>query len=88
MRFVELNERFRGQGRPVVVALAETPQNILQRAGDKEVLLTQAQFFARKHIVVRIEDFGQVFGEHLVFHRVDIRPFVEIIEVELVIGFG
>jgi len=86
MGLVELDEGLFGQQPPVAVFEMETPQDVLQGTGDEEVLLPQTQLFSGQHIVVGVKNLGEVFRQHFVLNRLNVRPFVEVIKVEFVIG--
>ncbi len=60
-------------------------QHVHERAADEEVLLLQAQLLALHRLVVRVEDFAQVLGDHLLIDRAVVVAAVEDLEVE---GFG
>ncbi len=85
MGFVQMDEGFFRKVVPVLVRQTETAQDVLQRTRHKEVLLTQAQFLAGQHIVVRIEDLGQILRQHLILHGIHIRALVEFVELELIV---
>ena len=72
-----------GETLPGVAVGLEAPKDVLNRAGDEEVLLLQAQFLSFKHVVIGVEDFGQILRQDFVGHRVHVRTAIEIIQVEL-----
>ena len=77
MRVVQLDEHLVGKRFPVVVRLAEAPQDVAQRAGDEEVLLAEAELLALHRVVVRVEDLRQVLGEHLLLDGLDVGALVD-----------
>ncbi len=56
--------------------------HVLQRAGHEEVLLLEAKPLAPQHLVVRVEDLGDVLRVHLLVHRAPVVALVEGLEVE------
>ena len=58
VRVVELNDDLFGEILPSFVVLAETAEDVVQRAGNEEVLLHEAQFLAALGLVIGIEDLG------------------------------
>src|ERR1700751_2679135 len=55
---------------------------IKQRSGSKEILLSQPQFLARRRRVAWIEDFGDRFGPHALGECADIVASVEGFELQ------
>ena len=84
VRLVQVDEGLLGQLRPVVAVLAETTEDIRQRAAHEEVLLAETELLAGHRVVVRIEDLREVLGENLALDGLDIRALVELRERELV----
>ena len=80
---VQLHEDLVRKTLPCVAVRLETPQNVLDRARNEEVLLLETQFLACRDCVVWIKDLGQVLGEHLVRDRLNIFAAVEVIQIEL-----
>ena len=56
--------------------------HILQRAGDKKVLLLQAQLFTLHGFIVRVQHLGDVFRHHFFLYGAHVVANVEILEVE------
>ena len=81
---VELDEHLVRQRRPVLVGPAEAAQDVAERAGDEEVLLAEPELLAGRRVVVRVEDLGEVLGEHLGLHRLHVVALVEVLEAEVV----
>src|SRR5215472_3324308 len=85
MRIVHLN-------RPLAMKILDRPppaemnaNHVLQRAGDEEILLLQAEALALEAFIVGIQDFRNVLREHLLSDRTLIIASVEAVKVE---GFG
>ena len=55
---------------------------ILQRAGDQEILLLQAQLFTCLFLIIRIENFGYIFSCDFIFHRAKKVTPVEILKIK------
>ena len=72
VRVVQVDEHLVGQRVPRLVEPPVPPQDVLQRTGDEEVLLAQAELLARRRVVVRIEDLGEVLGQHLALDGLDV----------------
>ena len=86
VRVVQLDEdalRQAGEGQAVG---PEAAQDVLDRAGDEEVLLAQPQLLALQDVVVGVEHLRQVLRQHLPFDRLDVGAAVEVVEVERVRG--
>ncbi len=83
---VELDGHLVGQCRPVTVAQAEAAQDVVQRAGDEEVLLLETQLAAGGGRVVGVEDLGDGLRVDLVGDRALKVADLEQLEVELAGG--
>jgi len=97
---LELDDRDRGVGVveldghllrelvPVLVAPAEAADDVLERAGDEEVLLDEAELLAALGVVVGIEHLGDGLTGVLVAHRLLVTAAVEGLEVEILGRLG
>ena len=56
--------------------------HIVQGGGTQEVLLLQSQLLALEHVIVGVEDPGDVLGQVPVQHGLDVVPRVEHLQVE------
>ena len=86
MRVVQLHEDFLRQRIQRIFTNHVATQNVLQRAGDEEVLLTQAKLFALLRVVVRIQDLRQRLRLHLVHDGANVFAAVEILQVDFVVS--
>ena len=84
--FVEMDEHLVRERLPAGVRLLVAAEDVLERTGDEEILLAEAEFLAGRRVVVGVEDLGEVLGEHLRLDGLDVRALVEVGEVELVYG--
>src|SRR6266545_4902014 len=66
---------------PAALAQVET-DHILQRAGNKEILLFESQQLALNALVVRIQDLRDVFGKNFFGYRTLIIAGVEPVEMK------
>ena len=82
MRVVELDRVLLVEAGEVPPPLPVDADHVLERAGDEEVLLLQAQPLARQELVVRVEDLGDVLRVDLEVDRAPVVPLVEGVEVE------
>ncbi|OQB89404.1 MAG: hypothetical protein BWX86_02467 [Verrucomicrobia bacterium ADurb.Bin122] len=88
MRVVELHGHLVGKVVPRVGGtFAVAADDVVQRAGDEEVLLHQAQLFAVFGLIVRIKHLGNGLALCLFAHRLDPAAAVEGFEVKLLGGF-
>lgn len=60
---VELDGHLVGEGMDFVAVGPEAAQDVVERAGDEEVLLLEAQVAPLLNVVVGIQHLGNVFGE-------------------------
>ena len=89
MRVVELDGGLGGELAPgKAVAVFEAPNDVGQRARDKEILLYEAKFFAGLGGVVRIEHLGDGFRDGLLPQGIHIAAFVEDFEVEVLVSLS
>ena len=88
MGVVELDGDLVGEGVDFVAVGLEAADDVVQGAGDEEVLLLEAQFAALLDVVVGIEDFGDVLGERLGLVGLHVVAVVEEGEVEILGGLG
>ena len=88
MGVVELDGDFLGKSLPVTVVLAEATDDVLERAGDEEVLLDQAEFLAALGLIVRIKDLGDSLADVLVTDGLVVTTSVEGLEIEILGRFG
>ena len=72
----------------VVALFEETADNVLNGAGNKEILLNKAQRLARFNCVGRIQHFRNGFGLDFFLNRFHIAALVENVDVQLVVGLG
>ena len=86
MRVVQLHEDLLRQRLQRVLADHMAAQDVLQRAGDEEVLLTQPQLLALLRVVVRIQDFRQRLRLHLVHDGANVFAAVEVLKINFVVG--
>src|SRR6516162_11066361 len=80
MRVVELNGGVVGQGVDRAVRAAVPLYKVLERGGDKKVLLPQTQLAPCRRRVARIEYLGDRLGPRLLGQRADVVAEVEDIE--------
>ena len=71
----------------ICVHFFETGDHSLDRCGNKEILLTQTQFFALHVFIGRIEYVGQGVCQHFFFCCFLIVPFVEGLQIQSILGF-
>ena len=83
MGVVELDRDLLREVFPVLVGPAEAADDVLERTGDKEVLLEQAQFLAALGLVVRVENLRDGFAVVLFAHGFLVTAAVEGLEIEL-----
>src|SRR6516225_10980982 len=88
MGIVQLYRDHLGQSLDRLALEFQQPQYVLQRAGDEEVLLSEAQALARVRLVVRIENLGQGFRFDFLVYRAVVVAGVEIPEIEGLYGFA
>src|SRR5215472_4910266 len=88
MGIVQLYRNHLGQSLDRLALEFQQPQHVLQRAGDEEVLLSEAQALARLRLVVRIENLGQSFRFDFLVYRTVIVTGVEVLEIEGLYGFA
>ena len=79
---VHLDRGLLGKGLDRVSVVPVAAQDVLQGAGDQQVLLAEAELLAGVHAVVRIEHLREVLCRHLLLHRGGVVALVEIAEVE------
>ena len=82
VRVVELDGVLLVEGGEVLLSLLVDADHVLERAGHEEVLLLEPQPLAPHHLVVGVEDLGDVLRVHLLVHRAPVVPLVEGVEVE------
>ena len=83
MRVVQLNRHVIGECIEGVVRVEEPLDDVLERGGDEEILLLQAQLASDLGRVVRVQDLRQVLGLGLLLDRLEVVAFVEVLEVEV-----
>src|SRR2546427_7747553 len=87
MRVVELNRYFVRKLFPRAFRpLLESPDDILNRRRDEEVLLFESQLASGRLIVGGVEDFRDVLAAGLVLDRGDISANVEFLQIEFTRG--
>ncbi len=69
-----------------IVSRRQEAEDVLDRAGDKEILLSQPEFFPLRGSVVRVKHLRDRFRRDLLLHRVDIVARIEGAQVELLRG--
>ena len=85
---VQLNANLIRHFAEIVAFLHKAADNILNGAGNEEILLFQAQLLAGFNRIGRVQNFGNCFGFDFVTHRFDIAAFIKNINIQLVVGFG
>ena len=88
VRVVQLTDDVIRHFGKVVALFEETADNVLNGAGNKEILLNKAQRLARFNRVGRIQHFGNGFGLDFFLNRFHIAALVENVDVQLVVGLG
>jgi hypothetical protein len=88
MGVVELDGDLVGEGVDFVAVGLEAADDVVEGAGDEEVLLLEAQFAALLDVVVGVEDLGDVLGEGLGLVGLHVVAVVEEGEVEVLGGPG
>ena len=83
---VHLDRRLVGKRLEVQVVHPVAPEDVLDGAGDEEVLLLQPQHPTRHHVLAGIEDLRDVLRRVLLRHRLDVVAGLKVPEVELVAG--
>ena len=86
MGIVELDGNLLGEIVPIHVAPAESSDDILQRAGDKEVLLNEAKFLAAFSLVVGIQDLGDHLAVVFIPDRLVVTAAIEGLEVKILVS--
>ncbi len=85
---VHLDRRKLVERVPIVAAVPfEAPDDVVQRAGDEEVLLLQPELLPHVQRIVGVKNLAEVFSGDLGAHRFGVVAFVELGEVELVDTF-
>src|SRR5687768_4079308 len=84
MCVIELDRDLLWQRSPVLIAAAEAPHQICQRAGHEEVLLHEAKAFAYGGGVVRVKHAGKRLGAKRLGQRADEVAAAEPLEVEVI----
>src|SRR6516162_10550920 len=88
MGIVQLYRDHLGQSLDRLALEFQQPQYVLQRAGDEEVLLSEAQPLAGLRLVIRIENLGQGFRFDFLVYRAVVVACVEVPEIEGLYGFA
>ena len=88
MGVVELDGDLVGEGVDFVAVGLEAADDVMEGAGDEEILLLEAEAAALLDVVVRIEDLGDVFREGLGLVGLHVVAVVEEGEVEFLGGLG
>ena len=88
MRIVELDRRLVRQGAPVSIVAPETPHEIGERAGNKEILLHEAQALPHFGGVIRIEHAGHGVRSDAPDERADKVARAELLKVETIVRRG
>ena len=70
------------------LAVLEAPDHVMQRGGAEEIFLLQPELLALEHVVIRVEDPGDVLRQVTVQHRLDVVPGVEHLQVEALGALG
>ena len=84
VRIVQLDRGTLVQRAQVGVFLQMPPDQILQRCGDEEELLAQAEFLAGRRGIARVENLGDRFGPHSRRQGADVVALVERVEPQRV----
>src|SRR5262249_42505736 len=66
-----------------VIALPITPDDVLERGGDEEVLLREAELLTGGGVVARVQHAADVLRARACLDCTDVGPLVDLIEVEL-----
>ena len=82
MGVVELHGEFLVEAAQRELLGAQDAHHVLQRAGDEEILLLEAQLLAAQLLVVRVEDLAEVLRRDLLVHRAVVVAAVEDREIE------
>ena len=85
---VELDGHLVGEGMDFVAVGPEAAQDVVERAGDEEVLLLEAQVAPLLNVVVGVQHLGDVFGEGFGLVGLHVLAGVEEGEVEFLGGLG
>ncbi len=88
MGVVELDGDFVGEGAPIRVVFAEAADDVAQGAGDEEILLHEAKFFAVLGFVVRVKNFRDGLAVIFIVNSFLVAAAVEGVEVEAFRGTG
>ena len=88
MGVVELDRGLLGEIVPILIAPPEASDDVLERAGDEEILLDEAEFLAALGVVIGIEHLGNGLARVLVVHRLVVAAAVEGLEVEILRRLG
>src|SRR5210317_693393 len=86
MRIIELGCEIVKQVVQVIVELQMNPNHVLQRTGDKKILLLESQLLALKLFIIGIEHLGYGFRFYLVFHSSVIVTLIEVIKIKGLVG--
>ena len=82
MGVVKLNDKVIIEKIEIVMGKKMNTDHILQGAGNKEVLLFQAQPFALKHLIIWIEDFSDGFCMYFFFNCTVIITDVKVFKIK------
>ena len=88
VRVVELDGNLLGERLPVRIVLTEAADDVLERAGDEEILLDQSQLLAALGLVIRIENLGNGLTDILVTDSLVVATAVEGLKVEILGRLG
>ena len=84
MSVIELNGDLVRQRMPIVIGASKAADDVGERAGDKEILLTKAQSAAGLGRIIGIKHAREVLGHDLVVHGAEKVAVIEFAEIEIV----
>ena len=88
MGVVELDRYFIWEGPPVGIVFFKAADDVPQRAGNKEVLLDEAEFLAGFSLVVWVEHLAHRLSHIFLLHGLLVAAAIEGIKVKFLGGFG
>src|SRR5690242_21506448 len=83
MRIVHLDGDLLGNLFQIGIVGEESAQNVPQSASNEEVLLQEAQFFARFHLIRRIQHARDVFAGDLLLDGANVITAIENLDIEV-----
>ena len=87
VRIVELDSRFLRKRVERAVFGFVAADDVLQRSGNEENLLDEAELASDGGFVVRVKHLGDGFATRFFVNRFDVSAFVELVEIEIARGF-